>query len=161
MAALPFDFLRHASVAGSAELAFRTPVHRAAMRLSRALPIQGNRAALSSLALPLMKLREGSHLVWFPEGRRSRDGELLPVRPGIGMLLAREPVTVVPTFIHGAYEAMPLGRALPKPRKITVRFGEPATVEELSRRGEGDEPRDRIAHGIGEKLAALKSSLAS
>ena len=161
MAALPFDFVKRAAAAGSAELAFRTPVHRAVMRLSRALPVQGNRAALSSLALPLMKLREGSHLVWFPEGRRSRDGELLPVRPGIGMLLAREPVTVVPTLIDGAYEAMPLGQALPRPRKITVRFGEPASVEELSSRGEGDEPRERIAHAIGERLAAMKSSLAA
>ena len=157
MAALPFDFLRHASVAGSAELAFRTPVHRAVMRLSGALPIQGNRAALSSLALPLMKLRQGSHLVWFPEGRRSRHGELLSVRPGIGMLLAREPVTVIPTIIDGAHEAMPLGQTVPRPRQITVRFGKPASVDELSSRGGGEEPRERIAHAIGEELARLKS----
>lgn len=161
MAALPFDFLRHASVAGSAELAFRTPVHRAVMRLSRALPIQGNRAALSSLALPLMKLRQGSHLVWFPEGRRSRHGELLNVRPGIGMLLAREPATVIPTIIDGAYEAMPLGRTMPRPRQITVRFGQPVSVNDLSSRGEGEEPRERIAHAIGKELAALKSDVGS
>jgi long-chain acyl-CoA synthetase len=161
MAALPFDFLRHASVAGSAELAFRTPVHRAVMRLSRALPIQGNRAALSSLALPLMKLRQGSHLVWFPEGRRSRHGELLNVRPGIGMLLAREPATVIPTIIDGAYEAMPLGRTMPRPRQITVRFGQPVSVDDLSSRGEGEEPRERIAHAIGKELAALKSDVGS
>jgi len=161
MAALPFDFLRRASVAGSAEIAFRTPVHRAVMRLSRALPIRGNRSALSSLALPLMKLRQGSHLVWFPEGRRSRHGELLGVRPGIGMLLTREPVTVIPTIIDGAYEAMPLGRTVPRPRQITVRFGQPKSVDDLSSRGTGEEPRERIAQAIGEELAALKSGAGS
>jgi 1-acyl-sn-glycerol-3-phosphate acyltransferase len=77
------------------------------------------------------------------------------------MLLAREPATVIPTIIHGAYEAMPLGRTMPRPRQITVRFGQPVSVDDLSSRGEGEEPRERIAHAIGKELAALKSGFGS
>ncbi len=156
VAALPFGLLRRTVIAGSADLAFRTRVHRAAMRLARALPIRSDRAAFSSLALPLIKLREGANLVWFPEGRRTPDGRLLPVRPGIGILLDAHPALVVPVIIDGAYEAMPIGQALPRPRRITVRLGTPVRSEELTDEGEGDRPRERIAEAIGRRMAAMK-----
>ncbi|WP_199533383.1 AMP-binding protein [Rhodovulum sp. 12E13] len=156
VAALPFDMLRQTVIAGSADLAFRTRVHRAAMRLARALPIRSDRAAFSSLALPLVKLREGANLVWFPEGRRTPDGRLLKVRPGIGLLLDAHPATAVPVILDGAFEAMPIGRALPRPRRITVRFGQPVRAEDLAEHGEGEQPRARIADAIGRRMAELK-----
>lgn len=158
MASLPFDLLRRTVIAGSADHAFATPFHRFAMRLARALPIRTDRAALSSLALPLVKLDEGANLIWFPEGRRTPDGDLLPVRPGIGILLGEHPVTVVPALIEGAFEAMPIGTTIPKLRQVTVHFGRPVATEDLAQEGCGETEQERIAHGIGKKLAALKSS---
>jgi long-chain acyl-CoA synthetase len=154
--ALPFDLLRRTVIAGSANLAFHTRAHRLAMRLARALPVRADRAAFSSLALPLVKLRAGDNLVWFPEGRRSPDGGLLPVRPGIGLLLEAHPAIVVPAFIDGAYQAMPIGQRLPRPRPITVRLGRPVPSRELAERGEGERPRERIADAVGRELAELK-----
>lgn len=71
-------------------------------------------------------LREGYALLMFPEGTRSKDGQLQIFRPGIGRLIAEFPGTpVVPTFIGGTTKVMPKGKLIPRPAKATVRFGEP------------------------------------
>lgn len=159
MAALPFDFLRRTVIAGSAERAFATPVHRFAMRLARALPIRADQAAFSSLALPLVVLRDGANLIWFPEGRRSPHGGLLPVRPGIGMLLAAHPAMIVPAIIEGSFEALPPGRRIPRPHRVTVHFGQPVPADELVSKGQGDDERQRITRAVEQELKALKSTL--
>jgi 1-acyl-sn-glycerol-3-phosphate acyltransferase len=40
----------------------------------------------------------------FPEGSRTRDGAILPFRPGVGMMAVRLRVRVVPIRIKGLYE---------------------------------------------------------
>jgi 1-acyl-sn-glycerol-3-phosphate acyltransferase len=95
--------------------------------------------------------------VWFPEGHRSHTGELQPFRPGIGVLLDRFPVPVVPVFIRGTYEAMPPGKAWPRPRKLTITFGEPLDPRELEQQGEGEQPQDRIVQALFEHVAKLGS----
>jgi long-chain acyl-CoA synthetase len=99
------------------------------------------------LAFGAAALERGKNLIWFPEGRRSHGGDLQPFKPGVGLLLEHFRVPVVPVSINGTYEAMPPGRALVRPKKITVVFGEPLSVDDLERRGEGDRPQDRIDNG--------------
>lgn len=71
-------------------------------------------------------LREGYVLLMYPEGTRSKDGTLQIFRPGIGRLIAEFPGTpVVPTYISGTARVMPKGVLVPRPIKVTVRFGEP------------------------------------
>jgi long-chain acyl-CoA synthetase len=94
-------------------------------------------------------------LVWFPEGQRSSTGELQPFRPGVGVLLDHLQVPVVPVFIHGTREAMPPGRILPRPRRITLVFGEPLDPRALERWGEGDQAQDRITHALRDRVAEL------
>ena len=54
---------------------------------------------------------------------RSRTGQLLPFRPGIGFLLARFPRPVVPVSIRGTFAALPPGRWWVRPGPVTVTFG--------------------------------------
>ena len=69
-------------------------------------------------------LRSGENLVWFPEGRRTRTGALQPLRPGIGHLMERTDVAVVPVWIDGAFTTLAPGRRFPRPRRpIGVHFG--------------------------------------
>jgi long-chain acyl-CoA synthetase len=70
-------------------------------------------------------------LAWFPEEWRSPDGELQPFRPGIGALIDRTRVPVVPCYIVGPFEAMPRTARVPKPARMAVRFGPPIEAEEL------------------------------
>lgn len=159
-AALDPRTLRRTHWAGWTGAAFGNPLTRAASRLARAFPVDPERAGASSLAFGAMVLKQGSGLVWFPEGQRSRDGELQLFKPGIGMLLDRYRVPVVPVSIHGSYEVMPPGKALPRLKRITVTFGKPLDPNDLEREGDGEEPRDRIVSALREHVASLVATSA-
>jgi long-chain acyl-CoA synthetase len=155
-AALPFEVLHRTYYAGWTGVAFRNILFRFISRLAKAIPIDPQRALVSSLALAAMVLKQGGNLIWFPEGERSRTGELLNFRPGIGMLLNHYQVRVVPAFIRGAYEALPPHRYWPKFRKIAIDFGIPAAPADLARHGQGEQPQDRITSSLFDRVAALR-----
>lgn len=141
--------------AGWTGVAFGNAFARFGSRLSRVVPIDPERGVVSSLAFCAAVLRRGKNLVLFPEGERSASGRLLPFRPGIGILLHRIPVPVIPVFIHGSYDALPVSRALPRLKRITVVFGKPLDPRELEQQGVGTEPHERIAQALHERVAAL------
>ena len=141
--------------AGWTGVAFRNAFARFGSRLSRVVPIDPERGVVSSLAFCAAVLRRGNNLVLFPEGERSASGRLLPFRPGIGILLHRIPVPVIPVFIHGSYDALPVDRTLPRLKRITVVFGKPLDPRELEQQGVGAEPHERIAQALHERVAAL------
>ncbi|MFH1709763.1 MAG: AMP-binding protein [bacterium] len=70
-------------------------------------------------------IKRGRSIILFPEGTRSARGELSPFKPGIGSLASALGVAVIPTYIHGIFEALPKGAVFPRPRKVTVIFGKP------------------------------------
>ena len=75
--------------------------------------------------------------ILFPEGTRTRDGNLLRFKPGIGRLVAGTDVPVVPCFIEGAFTAMPAGCWLPRPRPVRLKIGQPRTFREFPDAREG------------------------
>jgi long-chain acyl-CoA synthetase len=154
-AALDYGQLRHTYWSSRADTALRNPLWRLISRLVHVLPLDSHRAIFSSLAFGAVVLKYQDILVWFPEGRRSHTGELLPFKPGIGMLLDRYPVPVVPLSIRGTYEAMPPGKIWIRPKKVTVAFGQPLDPGELEQQGEGDLPQDRIVHALHEHVAEM------
>ena len=60
--------------------------------------------------------------ILFPEGTRSRTGEMAPFRHGIGMLVAGTNVPVVPCHISGAFAVLPPDAKWPRraPMKVTI-----------------------------------------
>lgn len=81
-------------------------------------------------------LKNGKNMVIFPEGIRTRDGELNEFKKSFAILSKELGIPVVPFGIKGAYEALPFGKSFPKPKKIIVEFLKPIyptdyTVEEL------------------------------
>jgi 1-acyl-sn-glycerol-3-phosphate acyltransferase len=69
-------------------------------------------------------IKKGKTIILFPEGTRATENALMPFKPGIGSLAWELAVPVIPTYIHGAFEAFPKGSIFPKPTKIIVTFGE-------------------------------------
>ena len=124
-AALPRDVRRRTYWAGWTGAAFGNPLTRLVSRLAQVVPVDPDRAGLSSLAFGAAVLGRGRNLVWFAEGERSRTGDLQPFKPGVGMILDHHPVPVVPVFIRGTYAAMPRGEFLRRFEKVSVTFGEP------------------------------------
>jgi len=105
---------------------FEIPLLGALIRKLNAHPIQGESSNLSSFKMVGAQLKKGRQVVIFPEGARSYDGELGPIKPGVGMLAMRYHCPVIPMYIAGAYEVMPRGSKFPKPwGKITCVFGSP------------------------------------
>jgi 1-acyl-sn-glycerol-3-phosphate acyltransferase len=69
--------------------------------------------------------------ILFPEGTRSRTGQMAPFRHGIGMLVAGSKVPVIPCHLQGTFEAMPPGAKWPRRARILLRIGAPAQFENL------------------------------
>jgi long-chain acyl-CoA synthetase len=74
-------------------------------------------------------LDRGYSVMVFPEGRRSRSGELQPFRPGIGILAQESQVPVVPVSLHGLGEGK---RGWFHSRRIEVRVGDPVAVSDAA-----------------------------
>jgi 1-acyl-sn-glycerol-3-phosphate acyltransferase len=63
--------------------------------------------------------------ILFPEGTRTRTGEIGRFRRGIGMLTAGTDVPIVPCHLKGAFEAFPPGRPFPRPVRMGLSIGSP------------------------------------
>ena len=90
----------------------------------------GGLAASRACAAAAEALRRGYHLLIFPEGTRSRDGELAPFYPTAGYLALHCGVDVCRSTSTGTHEALPPGEAPPAPgAELEVRFGQPIPVD--------------------------------
>lgn len=154
-AALEFDRLRNTQWATASPVFSFNPFIRLACRLAQAVPVEPDRAIMSSLAMGSAVLKRGRNLVWFPEQRRTVTGELQDFKPGVGLLLDRFDLPVVPIFIGGAHEALPPGRFWPRAGTITVRFGQPATPRKLKRMGKGRQKHRKLVNALMEEVRKL------
>jgi 1-acyl-sn-glycerol-3-phosphate acyltransferase len=93
---------------GKAEL-FRIPIFGWFMRLAGDIAVDRNdrRKAAQALLKCASYLRRGCSVVFFPEGTRSRDGQILPFNDGPFQLALREQVPVVPVVVEGTGNALP------------------------------------------------------
>lgn len=80
---------------------------------------------VSALKRVLRALRDNKGLILFPEGTRSPDGKLQTPKAGVGFIVCKSQVPVVPARIFGSFEAFGKGNSLRPGRPISVVFGKP------------------------------------
>lgn len=90
-----------------------------------AIPVDRDGRSISGLREILGRLQEGEATLIFPEGTRTHDGRIGPLRGGFGILVRRSGATVVPLGIAGAYQAWPRHRRVPRPGRVTLHVGRP------------------------------------
>ncbi len=73
--------------------------------------------------------RTRGNLILYPEGTRSRDGEIQTFKKGAGLFAADLGVPVVPAHIAGSHNILAKGKFVPRPGPVSVRFGEPIRFE--------------------------------
>jgi long-chain acyl-CoA synthetase len=96
--------------------------------LPRALPIipfdrEGD--FLHGLRVCREAIARGRSLLVFPEGTRSRTGEMQAFKAGVGVLAVELGLPIVPVAIEGTYQALRPGRVLPRRHPVRVTFGPP------------------------------------
>jgi len=133
---------------------FAVPVLGSLIRSVNAMPLDRSRLSLEALDRFGDLLRNGGSLVMFPEGTRSRTGRLGKAKIGVGVLLARYPVTVVPVFVEGTDT---LFRSMLRRGRMRIVYGRPYALP----KGEGSgvperEEYRRLAELVLERIRQLK-----
>jgi 1-acyl-sn-glycerol-3-phosphate acyltransferase len=79
----------------------------------------------------LDRLNAGGGIVLFPEGTRSKDGNLQPARSGIGLVVAKSNAPVVPVRVFGTFDAQWKRIKLLCPPRVAIKYGRPLLFEKL------------------------------
>jgi len=95
-------------------------------------------AALRSIDRGAESLRAGNSFLIFPEGTRSKTGELLPFKKGGFIMAIKGGAPVVPIAVQGGRDSMRKGSWIIRPVTLSIRIGEPidTTVYALDTRDE-------------------------
>jgi 1-acyl-sn-glycerol-3-phosphate acyltransferase len=133
----------------------KVPVIGQAMTLGGFVPLerQNREQSIRSISAGAQSLRAGNSFLFFPEGTRSRTGDLLPFKKGGFIMAIEAQVPLVPVAITGGRAAMRRGSALVRPARVSVRVGEPVPTAGLTF-GDRDQLVDEL-RGRVEALLAL------
>jgi 1-acyl-sn-glycerol-3-phosphate acyltransferase len=115
------------------ETLFRFAPFRWLIRSLDAIPIDREGLGLSGLKETLRRVRHGEMVLVFPEGTRTRDGRLGPLRAGFYAVARRAGVPLLPVAVDGAFDAWPRWRRFPRPAVIRVEFGPPLLPDQVAR----------------------------
>lgn len=98
-----------------------------------AVPVdQQNKSSAAALLRHVIGfIEEGYSVLIFPEGGRTPDGNLQPLEGGTSLVALKTGAPIVPIWIEGTYRAYSIHMRFPRPRKVSIIFGEPIRVEDL------------------------------
>lgn len=122
------------------------------LRRLNAFPVKRGKPDRAAIREALSVLEDGKLLAMFPEGTRSRTGELLPGQSGVAMLALRSRAPVIPVGIVGTSRVdrrkyPPRGRP-----RIALHFGEAVPLDDLydleDRRRAMQEAVERVMEAI-------------
>jgi 1-acyl-sn-glycerol-3-phosphate acyltransferase len=130
----------------------RLPILVRAFDLAGFIPLErGNRdQSLPAIDRAAQALRYGNSFLIFPEGTRSRTGELLPFKKGGFILAIKGQAPIVPVAISGARAAMRKGSLLIYPVTVRVRLSPPVETT-----GMALDDRDRLVGIVRGKIDTL------
>jgi 1-acyl-sn-glycerol-3-phosphate acyltransferase len=115
------------------------------------VPRDDARAAVKTMATAAQAIRErGISLLIFPEGGRSRTGELAAFKEGAAYIAIRAGVPLVPVAVKGTREIMPFGSAQVRGGSVTMRIGEPIPTSQAQLRD-----RVRVTAELRDRIVSL------
>lgn len=130
---------------------FSIPLLGRLIHAVNARPVRREGADARALREALRILESGHALLVFPEGTRGPEGALREGKAGAGMLALLSGARVVPAFVEGTGQALPRGRAIPRPVKVRVSFGPVLAFAKV----EGPHRKERYLEASREMMAAI------
>ncbi len=128
------------------------PLFGWAMRAGRFIFIDRKNpgAARRSMEDAADRIREGASVLLFPEGTRSRDGQLAPFKKGGFHLAINAGVPIVPIAVRGTFALLPRDTFVPRSGPVEILVGEPIVTTGLS-----DADRDALIERVRDAITAL------
>lgn len=112
---------------------FDHPVANFIYRRVNAIPVNQDKPELSILKHVIGLLKGGEKVVIFPEGERTLDGKMKEEgQPGIGMIVSKAGVPVLPVRLFGPEKALPRGSGKIRRHPVTLVVGEPIDFRNIS-----------------------------
>lgn len=102
------------------------------IRALDAIELDRDRSGLAGLKETMKRLKRGQKVLIFPEGTRTGDGRIAPLKPGFLSVARRCQVPLIPIAITGAFEALPRTRKFPRRYPLRVAVGKPIQYAEFS-----------------------------
>ena len=115
---------------------WRIPILGRALTMAEIIPVEREHreSAIKSVRLAGEVMQHHINLTLFPEGTRSRDGRLLPLKKGPFHLALDTGFPIVPVTILGTYEMMPKGNMIVRSGTATLVFHPPMDPKNFASR---------------------------
>lgn len=103
---------------------FKTFIMRYWLNKVNTYPISGSSSDKDMMKKVISILLKGDKIAIFPEGSRSEDGKLKPLKKGLALLADKGAAKIIPTAVIGPEKALPKNKKFPKLfTKLIVAFG--------------------------------------
>jgi len=135
---------------------FKVPLFGRIISALYAFPIKrGQTADRNALRIATKLLKNKEILGLFPEGTRSKTGDLLPFHPGAALFALRASAPIVIMYIHGSKTTFPLSLR----GNIKVIIGKPIVYEDLLEKKFTSEDVERVTSDIMEEMRRLQKDV--
>lgn len=137
------------------------PISRIGFEAVNTIPIKPNSADIEALKKCIESIKEGKNIFIFPEGTRSRTGEMIEGKKGIVLIAQKCSVPIIPLGITGSEKLMPINDEDMQSEKfqsadIQVKIGKPIYISKRDKDVNKDEYNEmcllKIMKGIAELL---------
>ena len=110
---------------------FRYPGIGWLLRQWNSVPVDRDGGGAAGLKAILDRLLAGGAIILFPEGTRTKDGNLQPARSGIGLTVIKSDAVVIPVRVFGTFECYSQKWKFHLPKQLAVKYGRPMNFEKL------------------------------
>ena len=129
-------------------------------RLINVVPIDPDVQLMRAMRAGAAGLRAGKILNIYPEGQRSFDGQLYEFRKGAAILATELDLPIVPVALDGAYRIWPRKSWRFRLAKVTIRFGEPISVQSFIS-GDKDLAYEKVTTALKQRIQQMLDEMRS
>ena len=123
------------------------------------IPLDRTKGDIAAFRSIFKILAKGGAVALFPEGTRSSDGTLQKGKRGIGFLIAKSKVPIIPMYVAGTFYALPRGAKWFRFTKISAHYGAPLYPKDFGEDLIAAGKYDEIVEEVMRQIKSLKPSL--